>query len=103
MHNSSDTHESLWQARVRVPDHVVYRSFEAETVLLNLRTGAYHGLNPSGARMFELLRDLGSVELAIREAASEFDQPLDVIRPDVTDLCSDLAARDLIEIDGASN
>ena len=30
---------------VRVPEHVVYRDFAEQTVVLNLRTGRYHGLN----------------------------------------------------------
>ena len=103
MTDGGPTQAGLSGAKVRVPEHVVYRSFEAETVLLNLRTGAYHGLNPSGARMFELLSETGSVDMAIRQAATEFDQPVEAIAPDMTQLCTDLAARDLIEIyDGTS-
>jgi hypothetical protein len=36
-------HEAVPTPGVRLPEHVVYRSFEAETVLLNLRTGEYYG------------------------------------------------------------
>ena len=41
-------------AHASVPQHVVYRRFAAETVVLNLETGTYHGLNATGARMLEL-------------------------------------------------
>jgi hypothetical protein len=41
--------------RVRI-DHVVSRAFDAETVVLNLHTGEYHGFNvTAAARMFALL------------------------------------------------
>ena len=47
--------EDILSARPAVPDHVVYREFVNETVVLNLETGTYHGLNPSGGRMLEAL------------------------------------------------
>jgi len=97
------THEALPTPRVRLPEHVVYRSFEAETVLLNLRTGEYYGLNPSGARMFELLCETGSTEAAACEAAGEFGQPITVIAPDMAQLCADLVARNLIEVDARTS
>ena len=34
----------IMQSRLRVPEHVVYRSFGEETVVVNLRSGKYHGL-----------------------------------------------------------
>jgi hypothetical protein len=90
---------ALLRARIRVPEHVVHRDFESETVLLNLRTGTYHGLNPTGGRMLELLRTTGSL-LATAEAISREDNhPVDEVARDVAKLCSDLAERDLIEID----
>ena len=97
------TTNAMGEASVRLPGHVVYRSFEAETILLNLGTGEYHGLNPSAARMFGLLCETGSVREAIHRAAHEFDQPIDVIGHDMTELCAELAARDLIEVDGGSS
>jgi hypothetical protein len=96
-------HEAVPTPGVRLPEHVVYRSFEAETVLLNLRTGEYYGLNPSGARMFELLCETGSTEAAACEAADEFGQPITVIAEDMDQLCADLVTRNLIEVDGRTS
>jgi len=41
--------------RARVPNNVVYRTFAYETVVLNLNTGKYHGLNRTAGRMLESL------------------------------------------------
>ena len=38
------------QLNVKLPQHVVYRDFVSETVLLNIQTGKYHGLNPTAGR-----------------------------------------------------
>ena len=96
-----DWGESALGSRVRVPDHVVYREFAEETVVLNLESGMYHGLNSTAARMLEVLRASDSVGGAIEDLVSEFGQPTDVIRRDVLMLCDQLSDRGLIERDGA--
>jgi hypothetical protein len=89
----------LLDAVVRVPDHVVHRSFEAETLLLNLETGQYHGLNETGGRMLELLEATdGNVREAVQKLADEYDLPFDQIAPDLTGFCADLEQRGLIEV-----
>src|SRR4051795_3120130 len=89
--------ERMLGAVVRVPEHVVHRSFEAETLLLNLETGQYHGLNETGGRMLELLETTdGNVREAVQQLADEYDLPFDEIAPDLTGFCADLEQRGLI-------
>jgi hypothetical protein len=90
----------LNHAAISLPDHVVFRRFPAETVLLNLQTGRYHGVNPTGGRMIELLAEVGNVAEASVRLAEEYEQPLDEVRQDLCDFCTDLADRGLIEIHG---
>ena len=89
--------ESISRSRVRVPEHVVYRDFPEETVILNLESGRYHGLNTTAARMLEVLEASDSVAAAIDQLTREFEQPPDVIERDVLELCRALADRGLIE------
>jgi hypothetical protein len=84
-------------ARVSLPRHVVHRTFPTETVLLNLNTGQYHGLNPTAGRMFEVLCDCGDVEAAAATLTEEFEQPLDTVTADLRDLCLGLLERGLLE------
>ncbi|MGH2761794.1 MAG: PqqD family protein [Thermoleophilaceae bacterium] len=90
----------LLDARVTVPQHVVHRAFPTETVVLNLETGRYHGLNPIAGRMLEVLEKLGSVGESAAQLAREFEQPLERIEHDLGNLCSDLRDRGLVEIAG---
>lgn len=90
---------ALLAASVRLPEHVVHRGFAAETVVLNLQTGKYHGLNPVAGRMLEVLEQVGSVQDAAHQLAAEYDQPLQTIEEDICALCTDLAERGLIETD----
>ena len=91
---------ALLGSRVRLPEHVVHRGFAAETVVLNLQTGKYHGLNPTAGRMLEVLESKDSVGQAAAEIASEYGQPIDQVEQDLCELCADLAERGLIEVDG---
>jgi hypothetical protein len=82
--------------RVRLSEDVVHRSFGSETVLLNLKTGQYHGLRGSGGRMLEVLAETGDVEETARVIAGEFGQPLPDVTRDVEDLCHAMAERSLV-------
>jgi len=89
---------NVFAARARVPSHVVFRSFPRETVVLNLDTGKYHGLNPTAGRMLELLEKSETVDAAAVRLADEYGQELDVIRRDLYDLCVELRERGLLEL-----
>lgn len=82
---------------MRIPAHVVYRGFGTETVVLNLSTGTYHGLNPTGGRMLEVLADAPSVEAAAQTLAAEYGMPAETVLRDVRELCDGLVERGLLE------
>jgi len=91
--------DDILDSVVNVPEHVVHRSFEAETLLLNLETGQYHGLNETGGRMLELLEATnGSVREAIERLAEEYGVDFSEIAPDLISFCSDLETRGLIVV-----
>jgi coenzyme PQQ synthesis protein D (PqqD) len=96
---SGSSKRAMLGARVRVPEHVVHRNFGDETVILNLESGLYHGLNHTAATMLAKLEASDSVEAAIEGLVSELGQPREVIEPDVLVLCSALDERGLIECD----
>lgn len=86
-------------AKTTLPQHVVHRSFPSETVVLNLKTGKYHGLNPSAGAMLEALEETGSVGAAAAAVAARYGQPPEQIERDIEVLCRALAARDLIVLE----
>lgn len=85
-------------ATAHVPNHVVFRTFAAETVVLNLETGKYHGLNPVGGRMLEVLAAAPSVVAAAETLAEEYGEPVARIESDLHEFCNELAERGLIEL-----
>jgi Coenzyme PQQ synthesis protein D (PqqD) len=87
-------------SNISVPRHVVYRSFPSETVVLNLETGKYHGLNATAGTMLEALESASCVSDAASALASRYTQPEQVIERDMYELCNVLLERGLIEVDG---
>jgi hypothetical protein len=81
-----------------VPQNVVYREFAHETVLLNLDTGKYHGINPTAARMLEVLQQSASGRDAAATLAETFGQPLERIEHDLAAFCTGLLERGLIAV-----
>jgi hypothetical protein len=89
----------LTRADIRVPEHVVARELGGQTVVLNLRTGRYHGLNATGGAMLASLREQGSIETAATQVAVRFHAPREQVLGDLVELCQELHRRGLIEID----
>lgn len=95
---ASPSASELLAARVRLPQHVVHRSFVAETVVLNLRTGKYHGLNPTAGRMLEALAAAPTAGAAVPELAREYGLEPAKVENDLLVLCQGLLERGLIEM-----
>ena len=93
----------LLDACLRTPGHVVHRSFVAETVLLNLQTGNYHGLNPVGGVMLETVNDAPSVRAAVEQVAARYSEDPAVVEADLLTLCQSLLERGLMEFAGPSD
>src|SRR3954447_1852723 len=94
------TGTDILHSRLKVPDHVVYRTFGDETVVVNLRSGKYHGLNPTAKRMLEVLSSSATVEDGIGDLTRELGVDEQRIRSDVAMLCQALVERGLVELGG---
>ena len=95
---AAGTWNSVRGLRAVVPDHVVHRAMAQETVLLNVNTGTYHGIDEIGSRFFELLRTGRAIQEFAPGLASEYGQPLDVVQADLAAFCAQLADAGLIEL-----
>jgi hypothetical protein len=82
--------------------HVVYQELAGEegAVLLNLDTGVYFGLNPVGARIWELLENPRSEAQLQATIAEEFEVDPDVALTDVREFLAGLNERNLLRTGG---
>lgn len=83
--------------RVTIPAHVMARQVGDDCVMLDLEKGTYFGLDPVGARVWQLLREGRTPAEACETLACEFDAPRTRIEADVARLIEELAAHGLVE------
>jgi hypothetical protein len=76
-------------------------NLSGEAVILNLRTGNYFGLNPVGARVWELLQQPRTVSEIRDLILSEYEVDSARCERDLHALVEELASRGLIQTHGA--
>jgi Coenzyme PQQ synthesis protein D (PqqD) len=81
---------------MRVPPHVVHRTFPGETVVLNLQTAQYHALNESAGMMFHALSTGERFAAAASRVAKRYGIPLALAERDLGQLCASLLERGLL-------
>ena len=87
--------------RAVVPSNVLIRILEQDSVLLNLETERYFGLDAVGTRMWQVVTTSRTVEAALAQLAEEYDAPLGTLRTDLTNLLQHLLENELIAMQPA--
>ena len=65
--------------KIKIPDQVMARQVGDETVILDLASGTYFGLDPIGARIWQIM----SEGKALAEVCDAMQKEYDVARPDI--------------------
>jgi hypothetical protein len=84
--------------RATVPAHVLVRILDRESVLLNLETERYFGLDETGTRMWQLVSASQDIEAAYQELLAEFDVEPELLRTNLTDLLGQLVENGLLQV-----
>lgn len=85
-----------FDSRLTLPDHVLLNELDGESVLLNLETEAYFGLDEVGTRMLRLATSLQSVETVVPALLAEYDVAEEQLRQDLIALLEELLANGLV-------
>ena len=84
--------------RVLVPDNVMFRELEGESVILNLDAESYFGLDEVGTRMWQAVTEADSIQAAFDTLAEEYEVDPDTLRDDLGELLGTLLDRGLVEV-----
>ena len=84
--------------RVVVPTHVLIRFLDNESVLLNIETERYFGLDETGTRMWQLVTAAPKIEVAYQQLLDEYDVEAGLLRSNLTELLERLVENGLLEI-----
>jgi hypothetical protein len=84
--------------RAAAPAHVLVRIVDRESVLLNLETEQYFGLDETGTRMWQLITASPNIDAAYQELLAEFDVEPELLRTNLTELLGRLVENGLIQV-----
>jgi Coenzyme PQQ synthesis protein D (PqqD) len=88
-----------FSARVTVPDDVLISNLQDESVMLNLDSERYYGLDDVGTRMLSALSTSSSIEAAYELLREEYDVDDEVLRRDLLLLVEKLVNQGLVKIE----
>ena len=84
--------------RATAPAHVLVRFLDRESVLLNLETEQYFGLDETGTRMWQLVTDSPNIDTAYQGLLAEFDVEPELLRSNLTELLGQLVENGLLQV-----
>jgi hypothetical protein len=89
------------KGKVSIPDGVLVRELQGESVLLNLNTESYFGLDDVGTRMWAALTGSPSVQAAYEMLLAEYEVDAARLRADLHGFIEKLKEMGLIELSDA--
>lgn len=87
--------------RASVPTHVLVRFLDKESVLLNIQTERYFGLDETGTRMWQLVTAAPTVGAAYEQLLREYDVDEQLLRANLSDLLERLVENGLLSLRSA--
>lgn len=91
----------IFTQRITLPQGVLMREVAGESVILNLNTETYFGLDEVGTRMWQTLTTSETIQHAYDTLISEYDVAPDILRNDLINLVEELANHGLLELGAA--
>lgn len=88
-----------FEKRISIPDGVLVQELQGESVLLNVNTENYYGLDEVGTRMWAVLSEAPSIADAIDTLLDEYEVERATLESDVSDLLIELLEKKLIVLD----
>lgn len=82
--------------KITIPTQVMARQVGEETVILDLANGTYFGLDPVGARIWQLMGEGKTLTEVCETMLAEYDVSRENIERDVLNLTEDLLTKQLI-------
>jgi hypothetical protein len=82
--------------RVMIPDGVLLSNLQQESVILNLDSERYFGLDDVGTRFLAVLNTSDSIEAAYEVLRAEYDVDSGALRQDLLDLVEDLVKQGIL-------
>lgn len=87
-----------FDSRVQVPTDVLVSELDKESVILDLKSESYFGLDEVGARMWAVVTGADSIQAGYDVLKDEYDVDPEALRQDLTSLIEKLVEQGLLHV-----
>lgn len=91
--------ELTLDSTVQIASEVVSCDLVDEAAILNMKDGVYYGLNPVGARIWNLIQKPMKVSDILDTLLDEYDVEKDVCQADLMELLEQLLDKELVKVE----
>lgn len=84
--------------RVKVQDDVLISGLQGESVILNLNSERYFGLDDISTRFFSLLKGSESIQQAYQVLLGEFEVDPEILKRDLVEFINALDEKGIVEV-----
>jgi hypothetical protein len=84
--------------RAAAPAHVLVRLLDQESVLLNLESEQYFGLDETGTRIWQVVTTAPNIDTAYQELLAEYDVQPEMLRENLNELLGHLVEHGLLQV-----
>lgn len=88
-----------FSSKVEISPDVLYQEVNGESVLLDLKSESYFGLDATGTRIWQLMQESQGLQGAYEVMLSEFDVDRDQLRQDISKLLGELSGAGLVSLE----
>ena len=87
---------SISEEKISISEEALSQEVNGETVILDLKSESYFGLDAVGTRIWQLLQEHGDVQKVFDAMLEEFDVDANTLASDMKNLIDDLIEKGLI-------
>jgi len=84
--------------RAAAPAYVLVRLLDQESVLLNLESEQYFGLDETGTRIWQVVTTSPNIDTAYQELLAEYDVQPEMLRENLNELLGHLVEHGLLQV-----
>ena len=84
--------------QISIPEAIYTQEVDDETILLDVESGKYFGLDPVGTRMWQLLRQHGLLRTVYETILAEYEVTPERLETDLIALAEKMVEKGLAEI-----
>jgi len=84
--------------KISISEDILFQLLDTNSVVLDLKSESYFGLDEMGTKMWQLLTEFGNIDAVVKQLGKEYQVDKVSLRQDIDNLVKQLANNSLLTI-----